>query len=185
MKGVGQRRGNTIPVSKSNSIHSTRPIQFSHKSSNHLKTQNMASSSRGGFDLIREAQNDGGYDSTNEDDEDTMASKRARHDLAGRAKYDKKGKAKAHKREAHEEASFEVGRGMRSKLLTMNAYDRHKSLINSYQLCFSGLRMMMSRAGRCSLPGDTMTSSSRNMSSLTLAGTKKTSLGCDGGLKPK
>merc|ERR1719447_2532406 len=145
MKGVGQRRGNTIPVSKSNSIHSTRPIQFSHKSSNPLKTQNMASSSQGGFDLTREAQNDGGYDSTNEDDEDTVASKRARHDLAGGAKYDKKGKAKAHKREAHEEASFEVGRGMRSKLLTMNAYDRHKSLINSYQLYFPGATATLAR----------------------------------------
>jgi len=105
----------------------------------------MASSSRGGFDLTREAQHDGGYDSTNEDDEDAVASKRARQDLAGRSKYDKKGRAKVHKRDAHEEASFEVGRGMRSKLLTMNAYDRHKSLINSYQLYFPGATATLAR----------------------------------------
>ena len=74
-----------------------------------------------------------------------MASKRARQDLAGRSKYDKKGKAKVHKGEAHEEASFEVGRGMRSKLLTMNAYDRHKSLINSYQLYFPGATATLAR----------------------------------------
>ena len=91
-------------------------------------------SSRDGFDLAREAQNDGGYDSTNEDDEEAVAAKRARGDLAGKAKYDKKARALVHKSAAHEEASFETGRGMRSQLLTMNAYDRHKSLINSYQV---------------------------------------------------
>ena len=74
-----------------------------------------------------------------------MASKRARQDLAGRSKYDKKGRAKVDKGEAHEEASFEVGRGMRSKLLTMNAYDRHKSLINSYQLYFPGATATLAR----------------------------------------
>merc|ERR1711971_1338593 len=76
---------------------------------------------------------------------DAVASKRARQDLAGRSKYDKKGRAKVQKGEAHEEASFEVVRGMRSKLLTMNAYDRHKSLINSYQLYFPGATATLAR----------------------------------------
>jgi len=102
-------------------------------------------SSRRDFDLTREVQHDGGYDSTNEDDEDAHASKRARLDLAEKPRYDKKSKSLAHKSQAHEEASFETGRGMRSKLLTMNAYDRHKSLINSYQLYFPGATSTLQR----------------------------------------
>merc|ERR1719228_2874739 len=90
------------------------------------------------FDLRHEAQQDGGYDSTNEDDEDTRAARKGRRDLAEKSRYDKKSRALVHKSAAHEEASFETGRGMRSKLLTMNAYDRHKSLIDSYQLYFPG-----------------------------------------------
>lgn len=101
-----------------------------------------------GFDLTREAQHDGGYDSTNEDDEGAVEAKRARRDLAGGKKYDKKGKAKVHKSAAHEEASFETGRGMRSQLLTMNAYDRHKSLINSYQLYYPGATASLQRDTR-------------------------------------
>jgi len=109
----------------------------------------MAGGGSNSFDLTREAQHDdGGYDSTNEDDEDTIASKRARQDLTGKPRYDKKSKALAHKSEAHEEASFETGRGMRSKLLTMNAYDRHKSLINSYQLYFPGSTATLARDTR-------------------------------------
>jgi len=105
-------------------------------------------SSRDAFDLAREAQNDGGYDSTNEDDEEAVAAKRARGDLAGKAKYDKKARALVHKSAAHEEASFETGRGMRSQLLTMNAYDRHKSLINSYQLYHPGATATLARDTR-------------------------------------
>jgi hypothetical protein len=99
----------------------------------------MAGPSHGGdgFDLNREAQHDGGYDSTNEDDEGAVEARRARRDLAGGKRYDKRARALVHKAAAHEEASFETGRGMRSQMLSMNAYDRHKSLINSYQVMVS------------------------------------------------
>jgi len=90
------------------------------------------------FDLRREAQyDDNGYDSTNEDDEYTKASRRARHDLAHKQKHDPRAKAKAGKEVFREETSAE-GRRQGYQMASLNAYDRHKQLVNTYQLYYPG-----------------------------------------------
>ena len=74
------------------------------------------------------------YDSTNEDDEETRNAKRARRDLADKPRTDRREKAKAGRSVFTEEASTEEGRRQRFKLSKLNAYDRHKQLINTYQV---------------------------------------------------
>ena len=88
----------------------------------------MASSSH---DYTRD---DVDYDSTNEDDEETRKAKRARRDLADKPRTDRKEKAKAGRSVFTEEASTEEGRRQRFQLSKLNAYDRHKQLINTYQV---------------------------------------------------
>jgi len=90
------------------------------------------------FDLRLEAQDDGGYDSTNEDDEYAKSSKRARYDLASKEKKDLRKHAKGDKEVLRTEASLEEGRKQRIHLNSMTAYDRHKQLINTYQLYHRG-----------------------------------------------
>lgn len=90
------------------------------------------------FDLRREAQyDDNGYDSTNEDDEDTKDSRRARHDLAHKQKIDPRSKAKAGKEVFREETSVNARREG-YQMASLNAYDRHKQLVNTYQLYYPG-----------------------------------------------
>lgn len=90
------------------------------------------------FDLNREAQyDDNGYDSTNEDDEDTKANRRDRNDLAHKQKHDPRSKAKAGKEVFREETSTE-GRRQGYQMAALNAYDRHKQLVNTYQLYYPG-----------------------------------------------
>ena len=74
------------------------------------------------------------YDSTNEDDEETRNAKRSRRDLADKPRTDRKEKAKAGRSVFTEEASTEEGRRQRFQLSKLNAYDRHKQLINTYQV---------------------------------------------------
>ena len=93
----------------------------------------MASSSH---DYTRD---DVDYDSTNEDDEETRKAKRARRDLADKPRTDRKEKAKAGRSVFTEEASTEEGRRQRFQLSKLNAYDRHKQLINTYQVRYWGL----------------------------------------------
>lgn len=100
------------------------------------------------FDLTREAQHDGGYDSTNEEDEDSRQRKRARHDLALPAKQDLRKKAKADKEVFREEAGAEEGRKQRLQLLSLSAYDRHKQLVNTYQLYYRGSTSSLQRDTR-------------------------------------
>jgi len=74
------------------------------------------------------------YDSTNEDDEETRNAKRARRDLADKPRTDRKSKAKGHSSIFTSEQSAEEGRRQRYQLSKLNAYDRHKELINTYQV---------------------------------------------------
>jgi len=107
----------------------------------------MASSSSGShrFDLTREAQDDGGYDSTNEDDAYTHSSKRARFDLAKKDKKDARRHAKASKEVFRAETAMEEGRKQRLNLLSLSAYDRHKQLVNTYQLYHVGATSSLTR----------------------------------------
>ena len=88
----------------------------------------MASSSH---DYTRD---DVDYDSTNEEDEETRKAKRARKDLADKPRTDRREKAKAGRSVFTEEAATEEGRRQRFQLSKLNAYDRHKQLINTYQV---------------------------------------------------
>jgi len=81
---------------------------------------------------------DNGYDSTNDDDEESKYVKRARRDLAEPVKYDKRSKAKAHSSMFNSEAAADEGRRQRIHFLKLNAYDRHKQLVNTYQLYYPG-----------------------------------------------
>jgi len=85
------------------------------------------------------------YDSTNEDDEDNRNAKRARRDLAEKPKTDRKSKAKGHSSVFTSEQSAEEGRRHRFQLSKLNAYDRHKQLINTYQLYFPGATAQLAR----------------------------------------
>jgi len=78
------------------------------------------------------------YDSTNEEDDETRNSKRARRDLAEKPRTDKREKAKAGMSVFSEEAANDEGRRQRFQLSKLNAYDRHKQLINTYQLYYPG-----------------------------------------------
>jgi len=97
------------------------------------------------FDLTREAQDDGGYDSTNEDDYYTKSSKKARYDLASKKKKDPTRHAKGSKDVFREEAAVEEGRKQRLNLLSLSAYDRHKQLVNTYQLYHKGSTSKLQR----------------------------------------
>jgi len=97
------------------------------------------------YDYSRE---DVGYDSTNEDDTITRDAKRARRDLADKSKPDRKEKAKAHSSVFNAEVAADEGRRQRSKLLQLNAYDRHKQLVNTYQLYFPGSTAGIQRDNR-------------------------------------
>jgi len=97
------------------------------------------------FDLTREAQDDGGYDSTNEDDEYSRASKKARHDLASKGKKDARRHAKGSKEVFRAECAMEEGRKLRNNLLSLSAYDRHKQLVNTYQLYYKGSTSTLER----------------------------------------
>merc|ERR1711962_24699 len=97
------------------------------------------------FDLTREAQDDGGYDSTNEDDHYSKASKKGRYDLARKEKRDPTRHAKGSKDILREEAAVEEGRKQRLNLLSLSAYDRHKQLVNTYQLYYKGSTSTLQR----------------------------------------
>jgi len=92
----------------------------------------MASSSSGShrFDLTREAQDDGGYDSTNEDDAYTHSSKRARFDLAKKDKKDARRHAKASKEVFRAETAMEEGRKQRLNLLSLSVIPRRSDLLS-------------------------------------------------------
>jgi len=90
----------------------------------------MSASTSRGYDYSKE---DNGYDSTNEDDIEARDAKRARLDLAEKPKHDRREKAKAHSGVFSAEAAADEGRRQRVKLLQLNAYDRHKQLVNTYQ----------------------------------------------------
>eukprot|EP00092_Neocalanus_flemingeri_P001753 GFUD01001871.1.p2 GENE.GFUD01001871.1~~GFUD01001871.1.p2 ORF type:complete len:207 (-),score=74.18 GFUD01001871.1:1550-2170(-) len=105
----------------------------------------MSSTTSGCYDYSKE---DIGYDSTNEDDEDTRDAKRARRDLAEKPKYNKREKAKAHSSVFSAEAAADEGRRQRVQLLQLNAYDRHKQLVNTYQLYFPGSTAGIQRDNR-------------------------------------
>ena len=91
-----------------------------------------AGCSRG--DRIDYAREDVDYDSTNEEDDDTRQAKRARRDLAEKPKYDRKSRSKGNISVFNSELSVEEGRRQRYQLSKLNAYDRHKQLINTYQV---------------------------------------------------
>jgi len=105
----------------------------------------MEPATHSGYDYSKE---DIGYDSTNEDDTETRDAKRARRDLADKPRYDKKGKAKAHSSVFSAEAAADEGRRQRVQLLQLNAYDRHKQLVNTYQLYFPGSKAGIQRDNR-------------------------------------
>jgi len=109
---------------------------------------NEAGPSSYSFDLTRESQYDGGYDSTNEDDEDTKEARRARQDLAGKHKHDPRSRAKATKQVFRDETAAEEGRRQRQGLLSLSAYDRHKQLVNTYQLYYQGATGALERDTR-------------------------------------
>jgi len=71
------------------------------------------------FDLTREAQDDGGYDSTNEEDEYSRASKKARYDLATSQKKDKRKHAKGDKDVLRTESSQEEMRKARVSTIAL------------------------------------------------------------------
>lgn len=109
----------------------------------------MESRDKERVDFTREAQNDdGGYDSTNEDDEDQRLRKKRRLDLAVPEKTDRRKKAKGDKEIFRSETSAEEGRKLRYQLLSLNAYDRHKQLVNTYQLYFRGSTSTLQRDSR-------------------------------------
>lgn len=71
------------------------------------------------FDLTREAQDDGGYDSTNEDDAYARSSKKARYDLATKERKDLRSHAKGDKKILRDEASLEDLRKQRTSVITL------------------------------------------------------------------
>jgi len=71
------------------------------------------------FDLTREAQDDGGYDSTNEDDYHASSSKKSRYDLATKERKDLRNHAKGAKDIIGEEASREDMRKQRISIISM------------------------------------------------------------------
>jgi len=97
------------------------------------------------FDLTREAQDDGGYDSTNEDDQYSKANKKARYDLTSKGKKNPFKHAKADKEIFRSETAMEEGRKQRLNLLSLSAYDRHKQLVNTYQLYHVGATKGLAR----------------------------------------
>jgi len=105
----------------------------------------MSASISRGYDYSKE---DNGYDSTNEDDVEARDAKRARLDLAEKPKHDRREKAKAHSGVFSAEAAADEGRRQRVKLLQLNAYDRHKQLVNTYQLYFPGSTAAIQRDNR-------------------------------------
>lgn len=90
----------------------------------------MSATTSSGCDYSKE---DNGYDSTNEDDTEARNAKRARLDLAEKPKHDRREKAKASSSVFSTEVAADEGRRQRVKLLQLNAYDRHKQLVNTYQ----------------------------------------------------
>jgi len=86
---------------------------------------------------------DADYDSTYEDDDDTKNAKKARRDLAEKPKKGRQ--AKAGISVFNTEHSAEEGRRQRYQLSKLNAYDRHKQLINTYQLYYSGATAQLKR----------------------------------------
>jgi protein FRA10AC1 len=81
-----------------------------------------------------------------EDDDEAIQAKQrraARFDLA--TKSSAKREAKATRSVFTEEATRESGRKLRSQFLEMNAYDRHKMLINEYVLYFPGATARLQR----------------------------------------
>lgn len=116
----------------------------------------MSTATHSGYDLSKE---DIGYDSTNEDDIETKDAKRARRDLADKPKYDKREKAKAHSSVFSAEAAADEGRRQRVQLLQLNAYDRHKQLVNTYQgfLSCTSLDLLLGFRGTTGMTRETLT----------------------------
>ncbi|XP_060551098.1 protein FRA10AC1-like, partial [Ruditapes philippinarum] len=78
----------------------------------------------------------GSYDSEFEFDSESERKRRKYEDLAKKEK--KKSSKKGHKRELEDEYNKEEGRIMRHRIVSMNAFDRHKLLINNYLTYYCG-----------------------------------------------
>jgi len=108
-----------------------------------LIDQTMSSST--GYNFSKE---DIGYDSTNDDDEESREFKKSRNDLAIKTSTRHKNQGKAHSSEFSNEVAADEGRRQRVRLLQLNAYDRHKQLVNTYQLYFQGSTSGIQRDNR-------------------------------------
>ena len=102
--------------------------------------QRMGESSSSQYEKIDYSREDVDYDSTNEEDDDTRNAKRARKDLAEKPRVDRKSKSKGNISVFNSEQSAEEGRRQRYQLSKLNAYDRHKQLINTYQVSMPCLK---------------------------------------------
>ncbi|XP_053406728.1 protein FRA10AC1-like [Mercenaria mercenaria] len=78
----------------------------------------------------------GSYDSEFEFDSEAERKRRKYEDLAKKEK--KKRSKKGHKRELEDEYDKEEGRIMRHRIVSMNAFDRHKLLVNNYLTYYCG-----------------------------------------------
>ncbi|XP_052770446.1 protein FRA10AC1 homolog [Mya arenaria] len=78
----------------------------------------------------------GSYDSEFEYDSESERKRRRYEDLAKKEK--KKKSSKGHKRELEEEYNKEEGRIMRHKIISLNAFDKHKLLVNNYLQYYGG-----------------------------------------------
>ncbi|KAH3787713.1 protein FRA10AC1-like [Dreissena polymorpha] len=85
----------------------------------------------------------GSYDSEFEYDSEAERKRRKYADLS--AKDKKKKSSKGHKRELEEEYNKEEGRIMRHKIISLNAFDRHKVLVNNYLTYYGGTATELKR----------------------------------------
>lgn len=86
--------------------------------------------------LVNYIHQPGNYDSEFELDSETERKRKNYEDLT--KKIEKKKPQKGHKRELEEEYNKEEGRIMRQKIISLNAFDKHKMLINNYILYYGG-----------------------------------------------
>nr|CAG4641313.1 EOG090X0H59 [Eulimnadia texana] len=101
------------------------------------------SRSEGASSSANVAFDSGDYESNYGDDDEAVERKRKRMDLATVPKTKTSGLAS--KSIFASEASKEEGRRLRSHLLSLNAYDRHKMLVNEYLLCYPGATKTLQR----------------------------------------
>jgi len=105
----------------------------------------MASSSKGGSHRLNlgaeAAELDSSFDEDEDDDIDELKvakkrQKQRRKDLTAKEKAPRVPKASSS--QFSNEASADEGRRQRFHLLSLNAYDRHKQLVNEYMLYYRG-----------------------------------------------